>query len=148
MNEDFVLKSKSLITLHEGRKAYLYNDTKGLLTGGVGHLFTGQKLSDKIIDMLLEEDWQKAYNGALSIFPYLLSFSSARKAAIVDMVFNLGVAGVKDFKTTIRHINNEDWNLAGDAMLDSLWSKQVGKRAVTLSKMIKTGEWPNVKVSS
>ncbi len=34
------------------------------------------------------------------------------------------------------------WEAAADAMLDSLWAQQVGQRAVRLSQMVRTMNWP------
>lgn len=57
------------------------------------------------------------------------------------MCFNLGIAGLLKFKKFIAAVNDGFFELAAKEMLDSLWAKQVGNRAIELSEQIKTGEW-------
>ena len=57
------------------------------------------------------------------------SKSSARRAVVVNMAFNLGISGFKKFKNTIKCINGAFYEKAAKEMLDSRWSKQVGYRA-------------------
>ena len=65
-----------------------------------------------------------------------------RHAVVLDMAFNLGVSGLKQFKRTLALLKHGRWEAAADAMLDSLWAKQVGQRAVRLAQMVRTMNWP------
>ena len=57
------------------------------------------------------------------------------------MVYNLGLTRFKGFKKTIGFIELGEYDLAATEMLDSKWARQVGKRAIELSHMMKTGSW-------
>jgi lysozyme len=58
---------------------------------------------------------------------------------LLDMSFNLGIVGLLRFKNTLATIRRGDYSKAAAMMLDSLWARQVGKRAVRLAEMMRTG---------
>ena len=60
---------------------------------------------------------------------------------LTEMVFNLGITRFKKFKKTIAAYEAGDYDTAADEMLDSKWAKQVGQRAQTLARQMRTGEW-------
>jgi lysozyme len=53
------------------------------------------------------------------------------------MIFNLGLSRFKNFKKTIKAIENKDFASAADEMLNSAWANQVGQRAITLSNKMR-----------
>jgi lysozyme len=55
------------------------------------------------------------------------------------MAFNLGVEGFKKFTKMIKCIESGDYASAANQMLLSQWASQVGKRAITLSTIMKNG---------
>ena len=65
----------------------------------------------------------------------------ARKAVILNMIFNLGAGGFSKFKKTHQLIEEGDFAEASIEMLDSRWSDMVGRRAIELSRQMDTGEW-------
>ena len=136
---------RELITLHEGRVGHAYEDSLGYLTIGVGHLIDSRKggrLPDEIIDVLFEFDLRQHTNELFSVLPWVRDLDSVRQAALIDMYFNLR-RGLLGFKETLRHLQAGNWPAAADAMMDSKWAVQVGTRAKRLSKMIRTGIWPD-----
>lgn len=116
----------------EGRSPWLYLDTKGNATCGVGHMVrsleaaqalpfdppitqtewkdltvapngmlytsyrcdTRGRLSDSGIDELLEADIRECEQGLKTYFLHWDEWPDAAQAAVVDMAFNLGVAGL------------------------------------------------------
>jgi len=56
------------------------------------------------------------------------------------MAYNLGVLGVMGFQRMWAAIYAKDYEEAARQMLNSKWSKQVGRRAVELAKIMRTGE--------
>lgn len=66
-----------------------------------------------------------------------------RAAAVVDLAYNLGVAGWLAFKNTNRMLAKGEWVDAAHNLLDSQYAKDVGQRAVRIATMLKTGEWPS-----
>lgn len=136
---------RELIELHEGRVPYVYSDSLGYLTIGVGHLVDqrkGGRLPESIIDALLDHDIHEHANELFATLPWVRDLDPVRQAVLVDMYFNLR-RGLLGFKETLRHFEAGNWEAAATAMLDSKWAKQVGARAVRLSRMTVTGEWPN-----
>lgn len=136
---------RKLIELHEGRVPYAYSDSLGYLTIGVGHLIDqrkGGRLPEPIIDALLDHDIHEHANELFATMPWVRNIDPVRQAVLVDMYFNLR-RGLLGFKETLQHFEAGNWDAAASAMLDSKWAKQVGKRALRLSQMTRSGEWPN-----
>src|ERR1700733_12818745 len=78
--------------------------------------------------------------------------SDARRFVIVDMVYNLGVAGFLGFPSARRAINGAVaatsaaaaralYGQAADQMVDSAWYTQVGNRAKRNVAMMRTSNW-------
>lgn len=63
-----------------------------------------------------------------------------RKESILNMAFNLGTTKLMQFKKMISAIENGDYNLAAEEMLDSKWSEQVGERATRLANIMRSGK--------
>ena len=145
MNNEDETKLKNLIIRHEGFRTHIYLDSVGKLTIGVGHNLTDLGLTSSQVNLIFEDDLQRAIDDVESIFPGFKEFSEARRAALIDMIFNLGKTRFLEFKKMIEAIKNEDWRKASDEMLDSAWATQVPLRAAELARMVKFGTWDNEK---
>ena len=77
-------------------------------------------------------------------FPWFTQLDGVREAVLVDMCFNLGIAGLLEFKQTLASIEAHDWQRAHDSMLLSKWAKQVGPQAIEDAQMLLNGCWPGV----
>ena len=55
---------------------------------------------------------------------------------LVEMVFQLGKTGVKQFRNMWTSLKEKDWPMAAMHMKDSRWRKQTKKRCEHLSKMV------------
>jgi lysozyme len=55
------------------------------------------------------------------------------------MSLNLGLNRLGAFAEMRRHVAAGDFEKAADAMMDSLWARQVGERAKRLEKMMREG---------
>lgn len=53
------------------------------------------------------------------------------------MMFNLGYTRLSQFKKLFQALKNGLYEDAAREMMDSLWAKQVGNRAVTLYNLMK-----------
>lgn len=69
------------------------------------------------------------------------TLGAARQAALIDMRYNLGPTGFREFHKMITALLNQQWAVAAAEMRNSLWAQQVGQRAVDLAQMIESGEW-------
>ena len=61
---------------------------------------------------------------------------------LIELVFNLGISRFLCFRRMLAALASYDYAAAAKEMKDSRWYTQVGKRAVTLCEMMRTGEWP------
>lgn len=146
------------IMLHEGVRASVYKDTKGIPTIGVGfnllkegarELIEGvgadydairsgrAALSREQIIDLMEEDIRTAVADAKSIFSNFDQLDGLRQRALVDLAFNLGRSRLSKFKNTIAKIEAQDWEGAARGLRRSLWFKQVKGRALNVINLIK-----------
>ena len=128
---------------HEGFIPKIYKDTRGLATIGYGHLVTKQdpfiedvEYPEEELHDLFLKDLQKAKNGAEEIIGHVKELHPTAKEIIIEMVYQLGVTGVRRFLKTLLHLENRDYKNASLEMLDSVWRKQTPKRCEKLSKMM------------
>lgn len=77
----------------------------------------------------------------LDLLPWFARLDGPRQVAIVDMAFQMGVEGVKEFRQTIAHLEAQDWGGAADAMLQSDWANQTPTRAAEDAHIIRTGSF-------
>ncbi len=134
------MKRSALLTqleVHEGFRDKPYKDIEGNLTIGFGRNLDSNPLSYDEALYLLENDIDKAVD-ALKHYTWYQHLSDVRQRVVVDMVFNLGIAGFARFKKTIGYIEAGKFKEAATEMLDSKWAQQVGVRAKRLSKMMAT----------
>ena len=69
-----------------------------------------------------------------------------RAEVLLNMAFNLGVDGLLKFKNTLAMLRaaiegHTSYARVADGMLNSLWAKQVGRRADELARQMRTGEY-------
>ena len=128
------------LTAHEGLRLKPYRDSVGKLTIGVGRnlddtgLREGEAMFLCFCDVALVE---RALDARL---PWWRGLDPARRAVLIDMGFNLGVPGLLAFTDTLAAVKAGRFGDASQSMLRSRWAGQVGRRAATLSRMMRTGE--------
>lgn len=127
---------RAMLIKHEGRRSKLYFDSAGIGTIGVGRNLEDVGLSDEEIDYLLNNDIKRVLNECWTHLPWFGDLSQERQYVVIDMVFNLGMAGFLKFKHTIAAIKREDWHEAAREMINSEWAAQVGKRAAELATIM------------
>jgi len=133
------MRLQALLVKHEGVRHTLYKDSLGIPTIGVGHNLN-KPLSNEAVEQILKDDIADAKRDAES-FPWFNRLDDVRQAVVIDMLFNMGLSRFKGFKRMIGHIAAGTYSAAALEMLDSLWAKQVGKRAEELAEMMRSGQW-------
>jgi lysozyme len=141
MSEQDRLRLRSQLTRHEGLRLKPYLDSVGVLTIGVGRNLRDVGISEDEATYLLDNDLDRATIGVLNAFPWVLDLSDVRKAVLVNMCFNLGIGGLAGFVRTLESIEDGNYGLAAEQMLESKWARQVGARAIELSEQMRLGEW-------
>ncbi len=139
-----VTQLEASIIKHEGVSQYVYVDTLGYSTIGIGRnvsLKSGRGLSPDEMLYLLRNDIRDCENG-LSPYSWYTKLNNARKDAMVELCFNLGLTKLLKFKNTIYYLDAGNYNEAARHMLMSSWAKQVGPtRSGNLSRQIRTGKY-------
>lgn len=123
----------------EGRKPRIYIDTVGKTTGGVGRNLSDVPFSDDEIDLMLTNDIARTTAALDKNLTWWRNLDPIRQRVIVNMAFNLGIAGLLTFTNTLAAIRSGDYAGAATGMLQSKWATQVGARATRLSNMMRTG---------
>lgn len=148
----------ALVTLHEGLRLEAYLCPAGKLTIGVGHnleanplpgLGVGAVITEARAAEILADDLRDVIEELRRRIPWVEKLDEVRQAALVDMAFNLGAAGLMKFRGFLRDL--QEGGFAGDSveMFRSRWAYQVGDgpgkrrdRVDRLAEMIETGRWP------
>jgi len=129
---------KKMIQRHEGYRPYIYYDSLGYPTGGYGHAFLDRSpLPHDVAVLLFENDFNRAKKDYNKLG---LNLDSVRKAAIIDMLFNLGLIRFRSFVKMIDALKAEDYLLAAKEMIASRWAEQTKGRALELAAMMRDGE--------
>ena len=128
--------------LHEGLRLKPYTDTVGKTTIGVGRNLTDKGLSFGEAEILFTHDLEEHEMDLVGAYPWVLALDAVRYAVMVDMAFNLGISRLSGFRVTLSSVEGGDYQQAAEEMLQSKWARQVKTRAVRLSEMMASGEWP------
>lgn len=130
-------KIRSQLIQHEGYKTHLYKDSVGLWTIGVGHNIEERGLSDRAIQVILDDDIAEAVADLERNLNYFSELPISCQNALVNLSFNLGIARLLQFKKMLIALKNNDWATAADELLDSRYATQVGQRALDVAEMIR-----------
>lgn len=130
----------ALVKLHEGLRLKMYKCTADKWTIGYGlNLESG--ITEEEASVLLEMRLNAIEKQLEYEFDYWIYLSEVRQAVLLDMAYNLGVEGLMNFKDMVKAINTDDFIEAAEEILDSKYAKDVGKRAIRLSNMMRLNEW-------
>lgn len=71
--------------------------------------------------------------------PLWQTLNATRQVVILDLAYNVGLAGFYRFKRMIGALTQGDYERASDEMIDSKWYRQTGRRAKKLVKLMRSG---------
>lgn len=148
-----IVSVQELLEDDEGRRLWPYTDTRGHLTWGVGHLLGDDDADNGVapdvaaligqaVDLQFQHDMNTAIAG-LSFFPEYASLDPVRQAVLIDMAFNLGVSGLRNFTTFLGCVASQQWAAAATDLRGTLIYSQLPHRYERLATMIQTGQWPS-----
>jgi lysozyme len=118
-----------------------YTDTVGKITIGVGRNLSDVGISVVEAQQLLVNDIANATARLEETFPWTAGLDEVRRAALLNMTFNMGIRGLSQFQNFLAAMRTGDWESARNEMLNSRWAQQVGARAQRLAIQIETGVW-------
>ena len=141
MTESLNNRIKAQLVRHEGLKLKPYRCTAGKLTIGIGRNLDDCGISQKEAYAMLERDILDCEQRLLEEIPNIYNnLDEVRQSVLLNMCFNLGIKGLMGFKNTLSFIAAGDWERAANGMLASKWAKQVGRRAIELSELMRKGQ--------
>lgn len=112
-------------------------------TIGVGHtgpeVHQGLVWTDAQIDAALAADIQAVADALDRALPWWRALAPARQDVLVQMAFQMGVAGLLAFRTTLARVRAGVYAPAAAGMMDSLWARQTPKRARRLADQMRDG---------
>lgn len=127
------------LILHEGMRLRPYRCTAGKLTIGVGRNLDDKGITYDEAMYILRNDIAEV-TSQLERFDWFQALGPVRRKVLIDMCFNLGMAGLLGFQRMIEALKQGDYGRAADEMVNSRWYKQVGQRGRRLERMMRTGE--------
>lgn len=133
---------------HEGIRYHAYRDTVGKLTIGCGRNLDDVGITPDEALYLLRNDIARVQEELTRTFPWFVTLSEIRARVLVDMCFNLGLAGLKTFRATLASLVAGDYVNAARLMLSSKWARQVGTRATRLAYMMEHNAEPTYVVTN
>ena len=155
MEATLLERIKEQLARHEGLRLKPYRCTAGKLTIGYGRNLDDCGISKTEAYVLLENDIQNCEKQLLDEIPEIYNaLDEVRKSVLLNMCISipqsrfaplrepcyLGIGGLLEFNNTLAFIAAGDWERAANGMLASKWAKQVGRRAIELSEMMRKGQ--------
>lgn len=142
-----------MLRLDEGFRPKPYLDSLGYPTVGTGQRI-GPKgallnnyqftISKNVADLWMQDialDYMAKLQADSRIKAALAKCNDARRDALLNMAYQMGVSGLAGFKNTLMLISNGDFDGAAKGMLDSLWARQTPQRAKRISEVMRLGNY-------
>ena len=132
-----IKKAKDLIRKHEGLRLKPYICPAGKLTVGYGRNLQDKGISKVEAELMLNNDVNECILDLEKIFVTdgFESFSESLQTALIDMRFQLGYYGFREFKKMIAALKVGNIKLAKIEATDSAWYGQTPNRAKEIIRM-------------
>ena len=152
------------LVIDEGEKLKVYFDTERHPSVGVGRNLDSARKGGKGISaretlelditrasvikngvtrkqsrLLLANDIDNVFADLDRALPWWRTLDPVRQRVLANMCFNLGITKLLGFKQTLGLIKRGLYDMASETMLESKWARQVGKRALRLSRLMLLG---------
>ena len=138
MDEKEIVKEQ--LKKHEGFRAKPYYCTADKLTIGYGTNLDARGVTREEAEILMMNEVDDCIRALKRKIPDIYNnVNEYRRAVLINMCYNLGIAGLMTFKQTLKHIQEGNYNLASKGMLNSKWATQVGNRAKELAGIMLRG---------
>jgi len=135
----------------EGDKLLPYRDTRGLWTIGKGHLL-GNSIPPQFVNGITQAQDDALFAADMQHVKSLLNIyipwwpvdgeDGPRAGALIDMAFNLGVAGLSHFSEFLCLMRAKKWAEAAADLKKTLVFQQLPDRYGRLAIQIETGVFP------
>ena len=149
LNNDLYAKAKAKLIAEEGYREEIYKCTQGFNTVGVGHNLDANPIPISILELLfknkkglaldelLKYDIEKVIDQLDQSFPWWSEKKEDDiKIFMIDFVFNVGIGTAREFKNTMRYIEEGKYKKASKELMNSKYARQVPNRAKRNAKLI------------
>ena len=130
---------QALLIRHEGLKLKPYLCTAGKTSIGVGRNLDDNGITEAEAMAMLDRDIAVTVSALRDEFLWFADLDRTRKDAVISLGFNMGCRKLGTFKKFIAAMVAKEYETAAAEILDSAYATQVGKRAIELAGMIRTG---------
>lgn len=127
----------------EGWRNHVYVDSLGHKTIGVGHhlpdndpLGESFGLHDSEVDIIFNQDLDRAIQDAKDLGGDFYQHPTKIREVIIYLCFNLGYEGFRHFEKMRMALYHHDYHLAAHELRNSLYAKQLPKRAALYAAML------------
>jgi lysozyme len=139
------------IKYEEGLRLKAYRCSEGKLTIGYGwNIDANPTFEGKPIPRIITKEFAEklliysisiAEQGLLKNLPWTINLDPARRDALLNMSFQIGIDGLLKFKTSLPLIKEGKYQNAAVNLLKSLWAKQTPERAKRVTNQIASGKY-------
>jgi len=133
-----IQRLKDQLKIHEGVVLKLYKCSQGYYTCGVGRNIQANGISMEEAELMLANDIDDCIVDLKRNIGFFNDLPETIQEVMVNLCFNIGINKLLNFKKTIGLLRDEKYLEAGDEILRSKWSKQVGQRSHDLADMIRS----------
>lgn len=141
-----LLQDDADLEADEGFSATPYQDTVGVWTNGFGNTQDVGPDTPPVTRaealVQLQANFASTTARLAATLPWITRLNPVRQDVLVEMAFNLGVAGLLNFHVMLADSKSGRFDMAAAAMLMSEWAGQVGDHATRLSILMTTGVRP------
>jgi lysozyme len=145
-------KLEAQLAEEEGSPGRTYLDTKGILTGGIGHnLIAHPEAGYDRVGVIVEsekrtewfkQDIQDAIAALDAKLPWWSALDDVRQNCLLDLTFNMGIGGLLTFHNTLALLEQGNYVMAANGFRNSQYARDVGPtRSGRICRMIERGEW-------
>lgn len=139
MEPEQLEKLKADLLLDEGFRRFVYKDSLGVETVGIG-----RNLRDKGIILseargLLQNDIKEIWQNFILLLPWIVNLNATRQNVLSNIAFNVGVGGLLKFKNMLEAARLGKFDLAAKELLDSQAARVSPNRYCRLSRELQTG---------
>lgn len=142
--QDLAANLARQLKVDEGLRLHAYQDHLGFWTIGYGRLIDDRKgggITEDEAAALLANDIEQRSKDITKALPWFEKLNDARKGALLNMAFQMGLGGLLSFTRTLEAIRDEHYAHAAHCMLQSKWATQTPSRARKMARQVETGEW-------
>lgn len=127
------------IAEHESLRLTPYRCSAGKVSIGFGRNIEERGISKEEAYFMLRNDVALCIAELSELFWFNIQPNGVKKA-LINMCYNLGLPKLVKFEKMIGALRRKDYDRAAKEALDSLWAKQVGKRAQDIANVIRKGK--------